>query len=145
MYGKHFGKLYEGSMLGAGAVVFAVWGYVIAKQEPDRIVGSQVALNPVLLSAILGEPESAVSKAIEFLCSPDPKSSTKSHEGRRLIRLGEFDYQVVNGAKYRRIRNAEERRAQNRNAQRRFREKTLIPTPNIPTAEEKLAIKNGEV
>ena len=32
MYGKHFASMYEGSLYGSGAVVFAVWGYVIACQ-----------------------------------------------------------------------------------------------------------------
>ena len=31
MYGKHFASMYEGSLYGSGAVVFAVWGYVIAE------------------------------------------------------------------------------------------------------------------
>lgn len=121
MYGKHFASLYEGSMVGAGAVVFAVWGYVIAKQEPDKKMGSQVRLNPKLLAAIIGESEQDVEKAIKFLCAADPQSTTKGQSGRRLVRLGEFDYQVVNGAKYRAIRDQEERREQNRVAQRRHR------------------------
>lgn len=114
-------------MIGAGATVFAVWGYVIANQEPDRNVGSQVRLNPRLLSAIIGESENAMQKAIEYLCRSDPKSTTKSKDGRRLIKLGEFDYQVVNGAKYRAIRDEETRREQNRQAQRRHRVKKSLP------------------
>jgi len=123
MYGKHFASMYEGSMIGAGAVVFAVMGYVIAKQVPDRSVGSQVRLNPKLLSTILGENENQIVKAIEYLCSPDDGSTTKAEQGRRLIKIGEFDYQVVNGAKYRAIRDEEARREQNRVAQQKHREK----------------------
>lgn len=128
MFGKHFGSMYEGSMVGAGAVVFAVMGYVIAKQEPDRIVGSQVRLNPILLSTILGEEQGAIERAVEFLCSPDPKSTTKGKDGRRLIKVGEFDYQVVNGAKYRAIRDEDARRGSNREAKRRERAKSK-PSP----------------
>ena len=123
MYGKHFASMYEGSMVGSGAVVFAVWGYVIAKMEPDRTVGAQVSLNARLLETIIGEPQSEIEKAIEFLCKPDPSSRTKKEDGRRLVRLGEFDYQVVNGAKYTAIRDEERRREQNRAAQARYREK----------------------
>lgn len=126
MFGKHFGSMYEGSMIGAGAVVFAVMGYVIAKQVPDRKVGSQVALNPKLLAAILGEKEVEIEKAIEFLCAPDPNSRTKENGGRRLVRIGQFDYQVVNGAKYRAIRNEEVRREKNRESQARFRERHAL-------------------
>ena len=69
-----FGSMYEGSMVGAGACVFAVMGYIIAKQVPNRTVGSQVRLNPSLLSAILGEPKAEIEKAIKFLCAPDALS-----------------------------------------------------------------------
>lgn len=122
-YGKHFSSMYERSMVGSGAIVFAVWGYVISNQEPDRTVGAQVTLNADLLAAILGESKEAVEKAIERLCSPDPRSTTKREEGRRLVKIGEFDYRVVNGAKYLAIRNEETRRAQNREAKRRERAK----------------------
>lgn len=115
--------MYEGSLYGSGAVVFAVMGYVIATQMPDRELGSQVTLNPRKLADTLGEEVGDVEKAIEFLCKPDPQSTTKKAEGRRLIKVGEFEYQVVNGAKYRAIRDEEERRAQNREAKRRQREK----------------------
>jgi hypothetical protein len=141
MYGKHFASLYEGSMIGAGATVFAVWGYVIANQEPDRRVGSQVRLNPKLLAAIIGESENEMAKAIAYLCRPDPRSTTKDKDGRRLIKLGEFDYQVVNGAKNRAIRDEETRREQIRQAQRRSRIKKSLPLAGAREYEE--AARNG--
>ena len=110
-------------MIGAGSPVFAVWSYVIANFMPDRNVGAQVELNPQLLAFILGEPERVIQEAIDKLCAPDARSRTQEKEGRRLIRLGEFSYQVVNGAKYRAIRDEEERRRQNREAQERWRKK----------------------
>lgn len=124
MYGKHFSSLYTGSMVGAGAVNFAVFGYVIANHRPDRQLGATVELNPKLLAMILGEPETTISEAIKFLCQPDPKSRSKGHEGRRLIQLGEYEYQVVNGAKYRQIRDEDARREQTRLAMRRLRAKS---------------------
>jgi hypothetical protein len=80
-------------------------------------------LNPKLLSAIFGEDEKDVQKAIEKLCSPDPNSRTEKEDGKRLIRLGQFEYQVVNGAKYAAIRNEQDRRQQLKEAQKRFRDK----------------------
>lgn len=121
MYGKHFESLYRGSMYGAGAVVFAVWGYVIATMKPDREVGFQVELNSKLLANTLGEPEDTIADAIRFLCSPDPKSRSKLEEGRRLVQLSEYDYRVVNGQHYHAIRDEESRRAFNRNRQARYR------------------------
>lgn len=122
-FGKHFSSMYSGSMVGAGAIVFAVMGYVIACQKPDKKVGSQVDINPKLLAAILGEDQEEVERAVAYLCSPDPDSTTKKADGRRLIKIGQFSYQVVNGAKYLAIRDEEMRRAQNREAQRRKRAK----------------------
>lgn len=133
--------MYEGSMIGAGSHVFAVWGYVIAKQIPSREVGSQVDLNPSLIAFLLGETENKVVEAIEYLCSPDRKTTTKTENGRRLIRLGEFAYQVVNGAKYRAIRDTDKRLESNREAQRRFRLKEMKkngkPLPGEATYEKR--------
>lgn len=123
MYGKHFASLYQGSMVGSGAIVFAVWGYVIANAKPDREVGTQVEINPKLLAAILGESEPDVMKAIGFLCSPDPNSTSREEDGRRMVKIGAFSYRVVNGAKYRAIRDEEQRRQQLRDSQARHREK----------------------
>lgn len=110
-------------MVGSGAHVFAVMGYVIANMRPDVKVGAQVELNPRLLSFIIGEKEAVILEAIERLCAPDPESRTKVDDGRRLIRMGQFDYQVVNGAKYLAIRDEEARRESNREAKRRERSK----------------------
>ena len=122
-FGKHFECMYERSMVGAGAMVFAVMGYVIAKSKPSVEHGGVVTLNPLLLGPILGEKEEDVGKAIEFLCSPDPRSESKEDAGRRLVRLTEFEYRVVNFPKYRAMKQVESRREQNRLAQQKYREK----------------------
>ena len=123
MYGKHFDSMYSGSMVGAGFAVFSIMGYVIANMKPDRVVGFQVDLNTKILSATFGEDEGKITRAIEYLCQPDPESRTAAEEGRRLVKVGAFSYRVVNGVKYDKIRNEEERREQNRQAQIRHREK----------------------
>ncbi len=142
MWNKHYGSMYQGSMIGAGALVFAVMGYVIANQVPDAVVGAQVELNPKLLSFILGESEADVAAAIKFLCAEDPKSRTPELKGKRLVQLGEYAYQVVNGEKYAKMRNEDDRRRQNREAQRRYRAKKGLPLPG-ETASIKLADTHG--
>jgi hypothetical protein len=127
MYGKAHASMYTGSMVGAGSPAFAVWGYVIATMVPDKEVGMQVELNPTLISFILGEKEDVIVNVIERFCAPDPNSRTKDHDGKKLIRLGQFDYLVVNGLKYRNMRDQEARRASNRDAKRREREKKKLP------------------
>jgi hypothetical protein len=118
MYGKIFSTMYEGSMVGAGATVFAVMGYVISKQRPPEF---NVELNSKLLSAVIGEPEERIISAIEYLCSPDSGSRSDKEQGRRLTKIGAFTYHVVNGADYDKIRNYEERKAYNREKQAEYR------------------------
>lgn len=143
MYGKHFASMYEGSMIGAGSHVFALMGYVIGNMRPDKVVGAQVTLNPVLLATIFGETVERVEEAIKYLCSPDAKSTSPEEEGRRLVRVGQFAYRVVNGAKYAAIKNEEERREANRIRQERFREKKKKIPKNVPTLAEKNFCSNG--
>lgn len=116
MYGKHFESLYEGSMYGAGVAVFAVWGYVIAHTQK-----SSVELNPKRLADTLGGTLEEIEAAIRYLEGPDPKSRCKKHEGRRLIKEGEFQYHVPSYEHYKAIRNADERREYNRQKQAEYR------------------------
>lgn len=109
MYGKHFRSMYEGSMYGAGIAVFAVWGYVISSARNSR-----VELNPKVLANTLGATREEIEGAIEVLTSPDPDSRHKEHEGRRLLREGQFQYFIPSWEIYQRIRNEEERREYNR-------------------------------
>lgn len=137
MYGKHFASMYSGSMVGRGAVVFAVMGYVIANMKPDAEVGMQVELNALLLGAILGEQPADIEAAIEFLAGPDPASRSKEEGGRRLVRLGQFDYKVVNGLKYRGIRDERDRREYNRVAQQVHRAKKKRAGGGYPTQAQR--------
>jgi hypothetical protein len=123
MYGKTFSSKYTGSMIGSGAIFFAVWDYVITEMRPDKVVGAQVELNPKLLAFIFGESEDDIEGAIRKMCDKDPESRTPDRDGRKLVKLGQFDYQVVNGAKYMDIRNEHERRASNRKRVEKFRKK----------------------
>lgn len=122
---KHYRSMYEGSMVGAGALVFALMGYVISHQEHGRNTGWVVRLNPILLGAILGEKPEDVTKAIGFLCQKDGRSTSKLEEGRRLVPLagGSMEYWVVNGDAYQGQVDYEKRLEQNRVAQERHRRK----------------------
>src|SRR5437016_2513076 len=94
-FGKIYEKMFEGSLVGAGSMAFAVMGYVIAKQRPVGTPGEQrmeVMLNARLIAPILGETVEAVDKAIEFLCQPDAMSSTPDEGGKRLVKVANFEY-----------------------------------------------------
>ncbi len=128
MYGKHFESMYKGSMYGAGIAVFAVWGYVIAKARNSR-----VELNPKELANVLGATQEEIESALGVLTSPDPDSRHKEHEGRRLLREGQFQYFIPSWTIYQQIRNEEERREYNRlkqaegRAKKRANGKTIRP------------------
>lgn len=117
MYGKIFESLYEGSMVGAGPTIFAVWGYCIAKA--DR--GGVVNLNPVLLAPIIGTSRVDIERAVEYLERPDPNSKNPDHEGRRLLNMSGFAYFVVSHAVYRGMNNGEDRREYMREYMRKRR------------------------
>jgi hypothetical protein len=109
MYGKIFESTFSGSMVGAGTAIFAVWAYALAHVRKGR-----VELNPVLIASILGTDVQTVEAAIASLCAPDPRSRSKEHDGKRLIREGQFQYWMPTHAKYQDIRNEDDRRSYNR-------------------------------
>ena len=117
MYGKVFASLYEGSMVGSGPVVFAVWGYCIAKADVD----GTVLLNPALLAPIIGTSRVEIEAAIQFLRSPDEHSKNPAHDGRRLLHQSGHQYFVVSHEAYRGIKNNEERREYMREYMRKRR------------------------
>jgi hypothetical protein len=59
MCNDFFRATYAGGMVGLGADVFAVWGYVMAHETRGTI-----ELNPILISAALGFPAERVEAAI---------------------------------------------------------------------------------
>lgn len=121
MYGKHFESMYTGSMVGAGATVFAVWGYIIAHAREGR-----VELNPTILAAVLGAPQADVTAAIDFLASPDERSRSKEYEGRRLVQVGEFLYEVPTHEKYRSMRDDDDRKEYMRQYMRQYRARKKV-------------------
>lgn len=121
MYGKIFERMYTGSMMGSGAMMFAVWPYVIAHMKPnrDRTVFT-VELNAQLMAVLIGEEASEIEGVLARCCEPDGSSRTPDKDGRKLVKLGTYLYEVVNGAVYDRIKREEELRDQNRIRQKRY-------------------------
>lgn len=96
-FAKVFSSMYTGSMYGAGMHVFAVWGWVLANKDEN----GELEINPPLVSHVLGGTVEQVEDAIQYLTSPDPRSRSSEHEGRRLIKISQFGYRVVNHEQYR--------------------------------------------
>jgi hypothetical protein len=127
MFGKLFERAYTGSMMGSGEHVFAVWGYVVAHAKPwtnaDGEDSGLVELNPRLLATMIGTSEDRVAAAVEYLSSPDDRSRSKKCEGRRIVPIGAFEYEVPTLPEYRRMQNPEDRKAATRERVRRHRER----------------------
>lgn len=121
IYGKIFDKMYEGSMMGSGAHVFAVMGYVISHMQPGFDREEYVHLNPKLLSAVIGESQEVIQKAIDYLTAPDPDTTSPGEDGRRLVLTTPFMYRVVNGRHYREVVNEEDRKTKAALRQARWR------------------------
>lgn len=139
-YGKHYARLYAGSLYGAGAIKFAVMGYVIANQQPrDREPESamMVELNPRMLAGILGEKEEDVVAAVRFLCEPDAQSHTKGEEGRRLVEEGQWTYRVVNGRYYRGLADEERKAERARKYTKKWRVRQMLKARQVPGAGER--------
>ncbi len=108
-FGRVLPSTYTGAMAGAGLHVFGVWNYVIA-----HAVDGLVELNPRILAAMLGCESDKVEEGIAYLCSADSP---------RLVRVGQWEYRVVNHDKYRQIKSETDRREYNRIKQREYRQR----------------------
>lgn len=106
MYGKLYAHAYAGSMRGAGADAFAVWGWIIAHKDREGIVWA----NPREIADAIGMPMPNVHAAIQYLEAPDPDSHSKHAEGRRIIKIEgtEFVYHVVNAEAYAQIKTRDD-------------------------------------
>jgi len=98
-YTKVFPTMYTGSLYGAGMHVFAVWGWTLAHKDE----GGKVEINPQKVADELGGTAEQVQEALVYLTQPDPHSRSKKMGGRRLVKVSEFGYRVVNAEHYRRL------------------------------------------
>lgn len=143
-FGRIFEGMYQGSMVGAGPNVFAVWPYVIAHMRAHAEHGALVELNPKLLGFIFGTTEPEVEAAIEYLCKADPRSRSKAEDGRRLVRLGEFLYRVVNGAGYLAVRRGQDARFNHALRQARYSKKKRAKGPTEKERQFEKALAEGD-
>jgi hypothetical protein len=138
MYGKCYESMYEGSMVGAGINVFAVWNYIITKARRGV-----VEVNPKLLAFTLGGNPDEVLDALAFLQKEDPDSRSKAEGGRRIIKEGEFQYRLVNWEYYDKIKNEDDRREYNRLKQAEYRSRKPGKNHNPMKRINHMAIPDG--
>ena len=141
MYGKTFESMYDGSMIGAGINVFAVWNWIITKAR-----GGCIEVNPKLLAFTLGGTEKDVTSALAFLTKPDEGSRSRLEEGRRLVKEGQYQYRVVNWDFYQKIRNEDDRREYNRRKQAEYRARKKLKSKPLAGEERTLQrLAAGEI
>jgi hypothetical protein len=127
LYGRVFESMYTGSMMGSGAMMFAVWGYVLTHQQGNRErTHFTVELNSKLIAVLIGESEAEIDETIERFCQPDPHSRSQVQEGRKLLKLGTYLYEVVNGTYYDKLKRECEKREADRVRQAKFREQKVL-------------------
>lgn len=107
MYAKVFRSIFDGSLYGhfEATIVFLAM-LVLADKD------GTVDMTAEKLAAACGYPLDIVQKGIDQLEKPDPRSRTPDEDGKRIVLLHNagWGWQIVNYAKYRDIRSAEERR-----------------------------------
>lgn len=107
-FGKFYSKTFTGSMRGSGSHVIALMAYAIANAKPPDGV---VEINVELAAFQIGDSVERIQEALEYLLSPDPKSRSQVDDGRRMVRVGEYLYRLVNWKTYRDGTDYEARRA----------------------------------
>jgi hypothetical protein len=121
VYAKLFASIYQGTLRGNthGIVVFT---NLMAHADCQ----GWVDIHPRAIADEVGLTLEQVQAALVELEAPDPESRSPEENGRRIVRLDEhraWGWRIVNHAKYRAIRNEDDRREQNRLAQARWRER----------------------
>jgi hypothetical protein len=137
VYGKLFASLYQGTLRGNadGILVFTC---IIAHMD----MHGYVDMHDRAIAEAVGIPQDRVRAAILELESPDPESRSPEEGGRRIVRIDEhraWGWRVVNGPKYRAIRNEEDRREQNRAAQGRWRERSKVQSADVSHSKPRSA------
>lgn len=107
MYTKVFRSIFDGSLYGKfeATIVFLAMLVLADKDGTVDMTAEKIA-------AECGYPLDIVQRGITELEKPDPRSRTPDEDGRRITTLHDagWGWHIVNYAKYREIRSADERR-----------------------------------
>jgi hypothetical protein len=113
-----FLDLLTSSVLAEGPVVVATWALLIA--SADRYGESD--LTPPAVASLLRISDEEADRAFEVLASPDKRSRSRTHEGRRILRTEEGRWILTTHAQKRRLASkdaAAERQRRHRERLRR--------------------------
>lgn len=119
--------------------VKVVWITMLAKANRHGEIAASV---PGLADAARVSLAQCV-EALDRLSSPDEWSRTKEHEGRRIVEV-DGGWRLLNYPKYRKLRDAEERREQTRAAVSRHRAKKKAKRLTVSTRKPRKAQAEAE-
>lgn len=145
MYGKVFSSMYDGTLATRGP-----WQALVTFQQ-FIVLADMKGIVDMTADAIARRttiPLDIIKIGITALEQSDSESRSPDLDGRRLARLSdtrEWGWQIVNYAKYRAIRSAEERREYMANLMRERRKLAKVSKPEDKHALAMLAHADVEV
>lgn len=98
-YTPVFGSMFNGSLCGRWPAL-AVWATLLPLADRH----GHIDMTPEAICALSGWPLDLLKAGISQLCEPDPRSRTKTDDGRRLAPLDpdrDWGWQIVNHSTYR--------------------------------------------
>lgn len=123
MYGKVFESIYDGTLHGHWQAIVTMQQLIVLANQ-DGVVD----ITPQSISSRTSIPLDIIEKGLEHLAKPDPHSRTPGDDGRRIVLLDDhrpWGWRLVNHAKYRALRDQEQKREADRTriAEKRVAEK----------------------
>lgn len=142
MFGKIFESMYDGTLASDGP-----WQALVTFQQMI-VLADQDGVVDMTASAIARRtsiPLEIIQLGVERLMAPDPESRTPDEDGRRITLVEDhraWGWQIVNYAKYRDMRKAEDRREYLRIKQQESRSRRTSTSVN--TASTKINTSTDE-
>lgn len=132
MYGKVFESIYDGTLAGHWQAIVTMQQLIVLA-TPDGVVD----MTPDAIARRTSIPLAIITAGIEHLAKPDPFSRTPGDDGRRIVLLDDhrpWGWRLVNHAKYRALRDLEQKREADRQRIAEKRKKTkdvAIPSQGV--------------
>lgn len=121
MYGKIFASMYDGTLCTKGPwEALVTFQQLIVLAEKD----GSIDMTPEAISRRTTIPLAVIKTGLAALAHDDPESRSPAEDGRRIMLLSAgraWGWRIVNYAKYRAIRTAEERREYMRQYMQEYR------------------------
>lgn len=112
MYGKVFESMYDGTLRGHWQAIVTMQQLVVLA-TPDGVVD----MTPEAIAGRTSIPLAIIKAGLKHLADPDPFTRTPGEEGRRIVLLDDhrpWGWRLVNHAKYRALRDHEQKREADR-------------------------------